>query len=94
MPSMCVRGKSASWHREVIIVALARIKFRDKRPKIWLVTSPSSTPLHLANTAARVKSTKSLDREGKEHNALETASFCCVLDFPLEGLDKGSTCLC
>ena len=52
MPSMCVKGKSASWHREVIIVALARIKFRDKRPKIWLVTSPSSTPLHLANTAA------------------------------------------
>ena len=44
--------------------------------------------------SSRVKSTKSLDREGKEHNALETASFCCVLDFPLEGLDKGSTCLC
>ena len=52
MPSTMAGGKSLSWHREVIIVALARIKFRDKRPKIWLVTSPSSTPLHLANTAA------------------------------------------
>ena len=52
MPSMCVRGKSASWHLEEIMAPLARIKARDRRPKIWLVTSPSSTPLHLANAAA------------------------------------------
>ena len=45
MPSMCVRGKSASWHLEEIMAPLARIKARDRRPKIWLVTSPSSTPL-------------------------------------------------
>ena len=42
---MCVRGKSASWHLEEIMAPLARIKARDRRPKIWLVTSPSSTPL-------------------------------------------------
>ena len=52
MPSMCVRGKSASWHLEEIMAPLARIKVRDRWPKIWLVTSPSSTPLHLANAAA------------------------------------------
>ena len=35
------------------MAALARIKAKDRRPKIWLVTSPSTTPLHLANTAAK-----------------------------------------
>ena len=59
-----------------------------------LALSQNSRQLFHLSYSSRVKSTKSLDREGKEHNALETASFCCVLDFPLEGLDKGSTCLC
>ena len=33
-------------------MALAFIKVRDSLPKSWLVTSPSSDPLHLANATA------------------------------------------
>ena len=52
MPSTSGNGKSASWWRVESIMALARIKVRDSLPKSWLVTSPSSHPLHLANAAA------------------------------------------
>ena len=48
---------------------------------------------HLGNST-RVKSAKSFNCEGQEDDALEAASFCCVLDFPLVGLVEGSTWLC
>ena len=52
MPSISAGGKSASWHLELIISAFPRIRVSDNLPKSWPVTSPSSSPLHLANTAA------------------------------------------
>ena len=52
MPSTSAWGKSASWHRVESIKALPRIRVRDSLPNIWLVTSPSSDPLHLAKAAA------------------------------------------
>ena len=52
MPSNWGRGKSASWRRVEIIKAFAFIRVRDSLPKIWPVTSPSSSPLHLAKALA------------------------------------------
>ena len=48
MPSTSAWGKSASWHRVESIKALPRMRVRDNLPNSWLVTSPSSDPLHLA----------------------------------------------
>ena len=52
MPSSKAWGRSASWHLVEIITALARIKVNDNLPNSWLVTTLSSTPLHLASAAA------------------------------------------
>ena len=52
MPSNWGRGKSASWRRVEIIKAFAFIRVKDSLPKIWPVTSPSSSPLHLARALA------------------------------------------
>ena len=101
MPSTMAGGKSLSWHREVIIVALARIKFRDKRPKIWLVSghfaflhplAPRQHRRQLSHLSycSRMQSAKSLNRKRKEDNALEAASFFSILDLSLIGLDQSS----
>ena len=51
-PSTSGKGKSASWHRVESIKALPRMRVRDNLPNSWLVTSPSSDPLHLAKAEA------------------------------------------
>ena len=52
MPSTWGRGKSASWHRDESIKAFALIRVKDNLPRSWPVTSPSSSPLHLARALA------------------------------------------
>ena len=51
-PSTSGRGKSASWRRVESIMAFARMRVSDNLPKSWLVTSPSSDPLHLVRAAS------------------------------------------
>ena len=52
MPSNWGREKSASWRRVEIIKAFAFIRVKDSLPRIWPVTSPFSSPLHLARALA------------------------------------------
>ena len=52
IPSTSALGKSTSWQRVESIKALPRMRVRDNLPNSWLVTRPSSNPLHLAKEAA------------------------------------------